>query len=32
MELMEKELEKESKEHVIFKQNDPSQKIQINIV
>ena len=26
MDLMEKELEKESKEHVIFKQNDPSQK------
>lgn len=26
METMEKELEKESKEHVIFKQNDPSQK------
>ena len=26
MELMEKELEKESKQHVIFKQNDPSQK------
>jgi len=26
MEMMEKELEKESKEHVIFKQNDPSQK------
>ena len=26
MDLMEKELEKESKEHVIFKQNEPSQK------
>ena len=26
MEMMEKELEKESKQHVIFKQNDPSQK------
>ena len=26
MEFMEKELEKESKEHVIFKQNDPSEK------
>ena len=26
METMEKELEKESREHVIFKQNDPSQK------
>ena len=26
METMEKELEKESKQHIIFKQNDPSQK------
>ena len=26
MDMMEKELEKESKQHVIFKQNDPSQK------
>ena len=26
MDTMEKELEKESKEHIIFKQNDPSQK------
>ena len=26
MDFMEKELEKESKQHVIFKQNDPSEK------